>query len=110
MFKFEGYCDDMKVHRFMRAAAGLVVDFKIVPVVNAIKSNGKVKAQVEGDLLDLFLVWIKKHKAKELTVNQIQTFLGESGRSEGGHRHLINRAQEAKALKRKARGVYQVLQ
>lgn len=101
MFKIEGYCDDKYVVTIMKLLTGKVMDFKMIPVVNAQAKNGKVVAKVEGDMMDLLTAYIKQHKLKELTPFQIRAFASSIGRSPSSYSSILKRAIGAKMLKLK---------
>lgn len=105
MFKFEGFVDDNGAVPLMKAVAGIrVMEFKIVPVINAQVKNGKLVAQTSGDLLEMLAAFIKEKKAKEVDANFMKEFQVAKGRSVDAYSYTLRQAVEAKMLKRKPGG------
>lgn len=82
MFKVEFYVDDKRIAQAIHALTGIAVgDPKINPVVNAVKKNGKLHAKTDGDVVSLFMDWLKQHKdLKELKADHFRAFCNHIGR------------------------------
>jgi hypothetical protein len=101
MFRLEGFVDDKNVVMIMKALSGRVMDFKMVPVVNAEKKNGKAVAKTSGDPMELLAAYLKQHKLTEVQASHIRDFVTSIGRSPGAYYKYLTDAKEAKLLKRK---------
>lgn len=102
MFKIEGYCDDKYVVSIMKAAPSLhIMEFKVIPVVNAQAKNGKLVAKTNGDVLEMLADYIKQHKLTTITPFQVRAFASSIGRSPGSYSSFLKKAIGAKMLKLK---------
>jgi hypothetical protein len=67
---------------------------EVTPVANAAIRNGKVGAETNGSAPDMFAVYLKKHKIKEVTTQIARDFLGSIGRSPGSFSYLMRVSRE----------------
>lgn len=104
MFRFEGFVDDMKAHKVMHALHGLVMDFKMVPVVNAVKKNGHIKAKTNGTataLLEDYLRSPKGRQIKAIDNAYAREFLQAAGYNPSSSAYLLNSAAASGLLKKR---------
>jgi hypothetical protein len=103
MFKIDFFVDDRKLASALRALAGIALgDPKVTPVINAAPtSNGNgVKQLTNGNLLELFALYLKKTKAVEVSPKVARDFLTNAGRSPQSASYLLRNATDAHLLKR----------
>jgi hypothetical protein len=104
MFKIDCFCDDRNLARVHHALAGIVLDLKAVPVVNAKAGrNGKVTAETNGGTLSLLAEWLKKEQATNVRASDIKAFATSHGKSEKSYSSILKTGTNAGLLKRLAR-------
>lgn len=82
MFKIDGFVEDKHVAKLMHAVAGLVDNFKCVPVVNAVKApSGKMVQETAGGSMAEVVSSKVRQLSSGATVSaaQIKTFIVEAG-------------------------------
>jgi hypothetical protein len=102
MFKIDFFVDDRKLATALRALAGVALgDPKVTPVINAAPTaNGKgVRQLTNGNLLELFALFLQKTKLAEVTPKHAKDFLTNAGRSPASASYLLRNAVEARLLK-----------
>jgi len=101
MFRIEAFCDDKNLPRVLHALMGLVHGQPAIqPVANAKVKKGEVRAKVNGNLPELFSVYIKKNKLEAVTPTNIKAFAVENGYAEGSYSLFLKNLIQAKVLRR----------
>src|SRR5215831_2537258 len=103
LFRIECFVESNKLGDVLTALAGKVRQMSPPqPVINA-KPNGQggpgVSPMSRGDMIEMFLDWIKQHKLKEIRAKDAMTFREEHGRSRGSYSYLLTTLKERKIVK-----------
>lgn len=105
MFKLEFLCEDKHLAAVLVAIAGKTYEPKIVPVINAKVTKGKVAQVTEGAVGDLFISHLNGMKKSKFTVKELRDWLTAQGRSATSYGYVLKNLG-AKATK--IRGEYEV--
>lgn len=82
MFRIEFFCDDRRVGDALRNLMGIAIGSPTAqPVINAEKTNGKIKAQSGGKLIEMFAHHIANIKDDTFTPKDAQAWLKKLGKS-----------------------------
>ena len=81
MFRVEFFCDDKRLAHALTSLAGIAMNLKVEPVVNAKKGRNGLKAETSGAMLEMF--------AQRLKDQKVDTFKGTicSGLCKGARPH-----------------------
>jgi hypothetical protein len=104
LFRIEFFCDGKRLPAAVMAITGIAVgEPKIQGVVNAAKKkNGKIEAASDGDVVSLFLLWLKQHKElKTLRAEHFRAFAKSIGRSETSYTFIKNQIMKTGGLLRR---------
>lgn len=105
MFRIELFCDDKKVGDILRFLTGIAIGTPIVqPIINADVKNGKVVAQTSGDLVDMFLYWLRQNKLTEFTAKHAQEFVVSIGKPIESYAYLVQKGKDIGAWKKLGKG------
>jgi hypothetical protein len=105
VFRVEFFVDDKKLGNALRALTGLAADNPTVqPVVNAMKTNGKVKAKGNGDAVSLFADYAKENKFKEFAARDLKAFCKHAGWAESSASYFAKKLVDAHVLKKMGKG------
>lgn len=109
MFRTEIFIEDKKLVPFLKAISGLVLSMSPPQmVVNAEARNGKIEAQTDGTVQEMFLAHLNQRKLKHFSVGDIRHWLKSQGRAEGSFGYVVKKLRESKRAKMVARGHYTV--
>jgi|SRR6516164_4732151 hypothetical protein len=99
------YCDDRKVGQILRLLAGVALQTpEVTPVVNAKPKNGKLEQSSNGNMLDMFAIFLKKKKLTEITPEIGREFCTSIGRSADSYGYLFKHARNAGLLRKLGKG------
>lgn len=106
MFKVEFYCDDNKVGQALWRLVGIAIGKPdATPVINAKKANGKLKQVTDsGNITDLYLDHVRKHRVTMLSRAAIEEFLKDSGAGNPSSAGYVLKNLKRARLIRMARG------
>lgn len=101
MFKVAFVCDDKKLADALRNLMGVAVGTpEIVPMVNAVKKNGKVEAASSGDTAELFSKYAKDNKLERFKAADMRAFCKSIGMSPNSYSYFSKQLQKARVIKR----------
>jgi len=103
LFRIECFVESRYLGDVLTSLAGKVRSMSPPqPVINA-KANGQggpgVSSIARGDLIEMFLDWVKQHRLKEIRAKDAQDFLEEHGRSRGSSSYLLTLLKERRLAK-----------
>jgi hypothetical protein len=102
MFKIEVLCDDKNLARLLRGLTGLTLGVpRVVPVVNAEASGGKVRAETDGSLVSMLDAYLRRHKLTNVGAAEIKQFAVASGYAVGSYTFIIRKATDANLLRKR---------
>jgi hypothetical protein len=105
MFRIELFCQDNKLANVLHALTGLAVGAPAVqPVVNAAEKNGKVVANGDGSLDDLFRQYVEEHGIREFNAARMKEFCKASGRSVQAYGYYLKQLAAHGVLKKHGSG------
>jgi hypothetical protein len=97
LFKLEFFVESSRLGEVYKALAGKVRNMSApIPVINA-QANGKdrVAAIGRGELIEMFIDWLRKHKLKDFRASDARAFLEEHGRSHSSYSYLFDGLRDA---------------
>ena len=112
MLRLEAFIDDNKAAKVLHALDGLVIQLTMVPVKNAVKKGtnvvgaGKPTTAPEVVLEAIRIATDNKHTS--FTLKELITLAETYGVNKSSLSYGVNKAVDAKLLKKKGGGVYQI--
>jgi hypothetical protein len=102
MFRIECFCDDKKLARILWTLQTCgVYNLTSMPVINAQKRAGQVKAKVaSGNRLEMLRHWLTKRHMAEVRPQDIREFAEQHGLSVKSYSNILAAAKEAGLLER----------
>jgi len=102
MFRIEIFVDDRKLSYVLWALAGHVLEIKPPqPVANAQVRNGKVRAKVQGDRVEMLMQYLRENKIKRMVgPSTVKEFCTSTGLSDKSYSNVLDKARRAKLLLR----------
>jgi hypothetical protein len=104
IFKLEAFVEDKNLGRAKRALAGLVMELKDSPVVNATRTNGKLASATNGELVRMFARYLAERKIAKIKAFDAKEFLHSVGKAESSCSYLLKKAAEYHLLKQVGKG------
>jgi hypothetical protein len=99
--RVEFFCPDKKVGEVLRLLTGIALDIpKVTPVANARKGRNGLEQQTNGDAVEMFAQYIKKHRLTEVNSDIGREFCKSIGRSSEGYNNLFSQAKKRGLLRR----------
>lgn len=104
MFRLKGFVEDKHVVQVMKDLTGKVIKLKMIPVINLDeggRSNGKMRAVSDGNLLSMFEKYLKEKKIHgEVNSDLVKDFLKSVGKSPSSAYYLRTEAIKGGVLKK----------
>lgn len=91
MFKIDCFVEDKHLATALRGLSGLILDLKVVPVVNAVAKNGTVQGQ-SGSLIERFVTEWKSRKLGKITAAEARDLAKAVGLSPTSYGHILHNA------------------
>ncbi len=105
MFNLEMYVEDKNLAKVKRALAGLVIELRDAPVVNAEKkANGAMAAKTSGNIVDMLLAYCRQHKLDTINRAMAGKFARSIGRKESSATYILQMAGKAGVLRKFGKG------
>jgi len=98
MFRIVFYVEDRHLAAVMHTLAGQAKGLEVVPVANAVSDGSKVKAKVNGNVVELFADYMKKHSGK-INSDYMREFQKSIGRSPEAYSNVLHKAKLAKLIR-----------
>jgi len=96
LFRIECFVDSNKLGEVLSALAGKVRQMSPpTPVINAAKKANGVEQIGRGELIEMFVDHLRKHKIKEFRARTAKEFLEEHGRSSQSYSYLLDGMRNA---------------
>lgn len=101
MMRITFYCKDQKTGEVLRLLAGIAIGTpEVQPVSNASVVNGHLKADTEGNAMDMFVAWLKKTKKTELIASDVKEYCRDVGKAESSYGYLVSKAKRQGLIKK----------
>jgi hypothetical protein len=105
MFRVSFICDDKKLHVALRSLVGMAVGApEAVPVVNAVKRNGKAQPAGSGDTAEMFAKYAKEKRLIKFKANELREFCKTIGVSPTSYSYFAQQLRKAGKIKKHGNG------
>lgn len=107
MFRIEFFVDDKKLVPTLKSLDGLALNLSVQPVAGAQTKNGKVQAT--GMAHEVLLQTLHAQRKKTFTFAEAGVIVAAAGFSKKSLGSATTRMLSEKLIRRKSRGIYEVL-